>query len=230
MNWAKHFLAFWGWYLCAGPLLRLLREPRELAVAYHTIGETRSKYAHINISLEAFKSHINYLKKRGYSFHAFSEAAKSSAGKRAYIYFDDGFRTVYESALPYLREEQIRATLFVTTEYIDDKSADEYLRWEDIKKMTDIFEIRSHGAHHVKLNKIGIDEAEREMRTSKETIERNLGISVGAFSYPKGRSSDELEALAHRVGYEITTADKRFNKVRPDPKDSSSVFKWKILL
>jgi len=230
MSWAKHFLAFWGWYLGVGPLLRLLREPRELAIAYHTIGDTYDKYAHINISFETFKDHINYLKKRGYSFHTFSEVAKSSLGKRAYIYFDDGFRAVYELVLPYLREEQIRATLFVTTEYIDNTSAAEYLRWEDIKKMTDVFEIGSHGAHHVKLNKIGIDEAEREMRTSKEIIEYNLGISVGAFSYPKGRSSDELEVLAHKLGYAVTTAYRQFNKVRPDPEDPVTLFKWKILL
>lgn len=229
MSLAKRFLAFLGWCLGIGPLLRVFYEPRELALAYHTIGDSRQKYAHINTSLDAFKNHINYLKKRGYSFHRFSDTLKPGAEKRVYLYFDDGFRTVLEQVVPYLRKERIPATLFVTTDYIDDKNADEYLRWEEVKSMTDIFEIGSHSKRHIKLNKVSLEKAREEMKNSKDIIERNLGVSVTSFSYPKGRSSRELEALAHELGYVVTTADKRFCKARSDQGDSMAIFYWKTV-
>ena len=95
--------------------------------------------------------------------------------------------------------------------------------------MQDVFEIGSHSRHHTKLNKVSLEEAKDEIVGSKREIEKKLGLPVVSFSYPKGRSSQVLEILVRRAGYTSTTADTHFHKVRPDPDDSFTLFKWKAL-
>ena len=218
------------WNIGMGPLARALREPRELALAYHAIGKVEGSFAHVTISFEALKEHISYLRNRGYVFRQFRDAPVSG-GKNAYIYFDDGFRSVREVVYPYFKNERIPATLFITTDFINQKKAQEvYLTWDEVRGMIDVFEIGSHGARHVKLNKIDVGEAEADMKHSREEIESYMGAPVRSFSYPKGRSSPELERAAARAGYQITTAHPQFHKIRPDPDDTMSIFLWKIIL
>lgn len=95
--------------------------------------------------------------------------------------------------------------------------------------MQDVFEIGSHSRHHTKLNKVSLEEAKDEIAGSKREIEKKLGLPVVSFSYPKGRSSQVLEILVRRAGYTVTTAGAHFHKVRPDPEDSLTLFKWKTI-
>lgn len=230
------------WWSGVGPIVAHVFAQKFLLVAYHSIGNSKNAkagrkdpYRHISIFQEIFRKHLRYLRKRGYVFYRFCDVASRSksdfAHKVACIYFDDGFRDVLENAYPILKKENIPATLFLTTDYIDQKDAPGvYLTWEEAKSMNDVFEFGSHSVSHRKLNKISSEEAKEEMARSKAIIEEKLGIRVSAFSYPKGRSSRELENLAHEVGYVVTTADSLFHKVRPDPDDSLTIFKLKTRL
>lgn len=227
----KNFLAIISWYSGIGPLVRFFREPKELLIAYHSINEPDISCEHVSINYFAFKKHIAYLEKRGYIFRHVRDATSNMKGKHAYIYFDDGFRTVFDTVYPYLKQKNISATFFIATEYIEQGGNDGmYLGWDEVRNMQDVFEIGSHSKHHIKLNKVSLREASDEMKDSKQIIEEKLGSKVSSFSYPKGRSNDELEREAHKLGYAITTADSRFSKVRPDPADSLPVFKWKMFL
>lgn len=226
MTGAKKILAGVVWYSGAGALTRAFSEPPLLAAAYHSIGR-ENRRPHLEISPEDFERQLAYLQNRGYSFLRFSETS-SSREKNAFIYFDDGFKSVKENAYAILKRLGIPATLFVTTDYLDQKGEkDLYMNWEDAKSIGDVFEFGSHAVSHVKLNKISLERAREEMRRSKNIIEERFGKNVAAFSYPYGRSSAELERIARELGYRITTADKRFHKTRPDPDDSFTVFKIK---
>jgi len=229
MGLLKNLSAVISWYSGLGYVFRVFAEPKGLFIAYHAVGETDPSFRHINVCLGNFKKHIGYLRLRGYEFHCFRDAGAYSANKRAYLYFDDGLRSVRECVYPFLKKEKIPATLFITTEYIDQGRVNMHLNWEDVKNMLDVFEIGSHGVHHLKLNKIPIEEAVLEMKKSKEIIEQKLAVPVVSFSYPKGRSNQELEQKARIIGYTITTADSRFRKIRPDPYDSVARFQWKML-
>src|SRR3989344_1377241 len=182
MGLLKNLSAVISWYSGLGYLFRVFAEPERLFIAYHAIGETDPSFRRINISPDNFKKHIRYLRSRGYEFHYFRDARDGNGGKRAYLYFDDGLRSVRECVYPFLKKD-----------------------------------------------KIPIEEAMLEMKKSKEIIEQKLSVPVVSFSYPKGRSSRELEQKARIIGYTITTADSRFRKIRPDPHDSAARFQWKML-
>lgn len=226
MNHIKQAAAAIMWGVGAGPLLRAFFEPETLIIAYHNIGES-SRYGHITVTAEDFEKQLVYLKSRGYTFCRFRDLV-TTPGKRVCVYFDDGFKSVFDVAYPILKKHSIPATVFLTTSYVNQESEkDIYARWGDAQKTQDIFEFASHSNRHIKLNKIPLAEAEMEMRESKKIIEEKLSTSVVSFSYPYGRSSEALEGVAKKIGYAYTTADKRFHKARPDPDDSSAIFKLK---
>lgn len=233
----KNIAAAFLWWSGIGHFLRFFWEPRLIAIAYHRVSDVAHPLA---ISPRAFTVQIAYLKKRGYQFARFHELAQDyafprvrekkrnrqtikseKAEKKAAIYFDDGFRDLPAMDMP--------ATFFLVTDYLDQKNGGEYLAWQNAAPLKTRGEIGSHSATHRKLTKMPLAEAREEMARSKQLLEERLGIEVTSFSYPKGRSSPELETLAREAGYTITTADTRFRKVRPDPGESLSIFKLKII-
>lgn len=227
MNAIKKSVAGVLWAVGAGPLLRSVFEPPRLAVAYHSIGGGNAN-AHISITPGAFREQIEYLQTRGYAFCRFGDLSAVGSPRAAALYFDDGFADVIIHAYPFLKQKGIPATLFLTTNYIDQKKAEGvYMTWDQMREINDVFEFGSHAVSHVKLNKIPLADARAEMARSKRIIEEKLGDTVVSFSYPYGRSSPELEAVAHELGYQTTTANPRFHKARPDPDDTMSIFKLK---
>ena len=189
-----------------------------MAIAYHRLSDVPHPLA---IHPRMFAAQIMYLKKRGYQSVLIRDITAADKNKKAAVYFDDGFRD-----LPAIN---ILATFFLTTDYLDQKNGNDYLTWQEAVSLKDRGEIGSHSVTHRKLTKIPLAEARQEMTQSKQLLEERLGVPITSFSYPKGRSSQELEMLAREVGYTLTTADKRFRKVRPDPGESLAVFKLKLL-
>jgi peptidoglycan/xylan/chitin deacetylase (PgdA/CDA1 family) len=74
-------------------------------------------------SSETFRRHLQLVRER-YEVLSLSEAAAVLRGERqtaraaAVVTFDDGYRDVYDHALPGLKEFGIPATVFVSTSYI----------------------------------------------------------------------------------------------------------------
>ncbi|MSR76483.1 MAG: polysaccharide deacetylase family protein [Candidatus Ryanbacteria bacterium] len=228
MNVPKKIVAGFLWQIGFGPLMRAVREPKRLALCYHSIADS-GQYDHIRIAIKDFTRHIEYLAARGYRFVKCSELA-AAKDRVAAIYFDDGFRDVFTNAKPILKQKNIPATLFVTTSYADGaRDPAVYASWDEIAALGENWEIGSHSVSHRKLSKISKEEVRQEMIESKKLIEEKTGKAVTAFSYPHGRASSETEVVAREAGYMITTADQHFHKVRPDPDDSLPVFYWKTL-
>ncbi len=80
------------------------------------------------------------------------------------------------------------------------------MTWDEIRHMAAAgMEIGSHTVTHPILAQQAPEEAAWEVRASKETIERELGMPVRHFAYPNGRACDfspELIAQLEASGYE----------------------------
>jgi len=113
--------------------------------------------------------------------------------------FDDGNKTDLDIVLPLLKKYNASATFFVATNFIGKK---DYMSWSEITELSKAgMEIGSHSVNHSFLSSISDEKLEIELKKSKETIERNLGITVESFAYPYGDYSNKTNRIALSLGY-----------------------------
>lgn len=179
------------------------KKNKRAVLVYHAvdeIGPPRDPLK-INVNPRLFEKQIKYLSKSRDSY---------------VLTFDDGFESVYTNALPILRKYNMKAILFITTDFIDSKiSFDRFfmykyfprpLTWDQIKTMySDGFEVGSHSLTHGIM--AGLDEklCYEEASVSKDRIEKEVCCNVRCFSYPignKGSFNDATEKVLKKIGYE----------------------------
>ena len=87
---------------------------------YHRVGAPRSVPASNKwcVNEEDFRWQLDALLSRGYRGAALNELLEtpSAGSRRAVLTFDDGYRGVFESALPALLDRGFSATVFVVTD------------------------------------------------------------------------------------------------------------------
>jgi peptidoglycan/xylan/chitin deacetylase (PgdA/CDA1 family) len=142
-------------------------------------------------------------------------AKKKSPDKAVVISFDDGYRDNYIVAYPLLKRLNIPAIIFLTAGYIgtekllphdvtDNPDYNRLLSWEEVKKMScGGIEFGSHTLQHADLGARAYD-VSRELKESKEVIERKLNVPVYAISYPYGLSHNfnaKIKEMTKNSGY-----------------------------
>ena len=121
--------------------------------------------------------------------------------------FDDGFRNVYEHALPVLQSHGFPATVFLVTDYCEKTNSwpgqtvtierESLLAWREIQEMSRAgISFGSHTRTHPDLRKLSIEEAEEELASSKKAIADATGLPVDTFAYPYGAYDAALRNLA----------------------------------
>ena len=113
------------------------------------------------------------------------------------ITHDDGYLDNLEEAAPILRDLQLPATFFVTTDFIESQTVphwDEalstrhpWMSWDQVRQLRDMgFEIGSHTRTHADLGLTATEQAAQELRDSRERLTRELGETPELFAYPYG--------------------------------------------
>jgi peptidoglycan/xylan/chitin deacetylase (PgdA/CDA1 family) len=86
----------------------------------------------------------------------------------------------------------------------------EMLNWEQIREMVKQgILIGSHSISHPKLDLISDERLKEEIEGSKEKIEKEIGIKVKYFAYPKGRFNQKTISFLKKAGYEAALSTKR---------------------
>ncbi len=124
--------------------------------------------------------------------------------------FDDGYADNAELALPLLRELGQTATVYVISSAVG-KANDwdigvlagrPVLSWEQIRELVrGGLSIGAHTVSHPRLNELEPGAAEHEIVSSRDELERELGLPVRHFAYPYGRTSAALQELVERSGF-----------------------------
>lgn len=125
--------------------------------------------------------------------------------------FDDGIRTQFTDAVPILNESGIKATFFITTNFVSGY-------WDLIKKASDAgHEIASHAMSHPDFEMLTDSlDVEREIRGSKEAIEARLpGKACLTFAWPYGNKSPLSRKVAARHFISSRTAGGAFEPASP---------------
>ena len=101
---------------------------------------------------------------------------------------DDGFKSFYTQAWPFLKENNIPFILFVSTEPVGKNG---YMTWTQIKEIekTDFAMIGHHSHSHEYLIDMTNDQFISDIETSSKIFLDNIGYIPTIFSYPFGEYS-----------------------------------------
>ena len=158
-----------------------------LSLMYHRFNE--NKYPSTNIKMSIFHEQMEIIKNFGFEFYDpklfIKEFEKPKNKKKILITIDDGFKSFYEEAWPYLKKNKIPFILFVSTEPVGKNG---YMNWSQIKEI-DKSELGLIG-HHSHTHKYLIDMSDKEfvkdIEASTKIFEDKLGYVPSTFSYPFG--------------------------------------------
>jgi peptidoglycan/xylan/chitin deacetylase (PgdA/CDA1 family) len=120
--------------------------------------------------------------------------------------FDDGYRDFHDHVLPLLEEHRMPAVLYLATSLVagDRAAADpspDSLTWDMLRDAasTGLVTVGSHTHRHADLSGASEEQAEDEMRRSKDLIEHHLRVPCRHFAYPWGVGSPGAQRAAGRL-------------------------------
>ena len=133
----------------------------------------------------------------------------SNRESKVVLTFDDGFRNVYEHALPVLQTYGFPATVFLVTDYCEKTNSwpgqtvrieeEPLLRWREIQEMSRAgISFGSHTRTHPDLRKLSTEEAEEELASSKKAIADATGRPIDTLAYPYGAYDAAVRNLARQ--------------------------------
>lgn len=142
---------------------------------------------------------------------------KSLRNGAVLVTMDDGCSSVVTHAMPILKHFNIPSVAFVTTGNIGRKfnqlnrqgesPKEDYLDWDELSQLCAAgVDIGSHALTHRSLGRMPIEDAENEMRLSRNELKEKLGIDVTSFAYPYGTLADFNLLIAEglrRSGYRL---------------------------
>jgi len=157
---------------------------------YHRFNENR--YPSTNIKMDIFHKQMQIIKELNYEFYnpkfLIEEFDKPKNNKKILITIDDGFKSFYNEAWPYLKKNKIPFILFVSTEPVGKNG---YMNWEEIREIdnSEIGHIGHHSHTHEYLIDMDKNEFIKDIETATKIFKKRLGYSPSIFSYPFGEYS-----------------------------------------
>ena len=161
-----------------------------LSLMYHRFNE--NKYPSTNIKMEIFKDQMSIIRDLGYEYYKpkffEEEFDKPKEKKKILITIDDGFKSFYNEAWPYLKKNKIPFILFVSTEPVGKHG---YMTWDEIKEIdnSEIGTIGHHSHTHEYLIDMSEEDFVNDIETATKIFEKKLGYVPSIFSYPFGEYS-----------------------------------------
>ena len=142
--------------------------------------------------MDVFDQQMKIITGLGYKFYNpkmfLEEFDKPKKEKKILITIDDGFKSFYNEAWPYLKKNQIPFILFVSTEPVGKNG---YMTWDEIKEIanSNIGFIGHHSHTHEYLIDMSNSEFIKDIEISTKIFKEKLGYVPQIFSYPFGEYS-----------------------------------------
>ncbi|OIN94803.1 hypothetical protein AUJ38_01625 [bacterium CG1_02_42_9] len=160
----------------------------------------------LNVTPSEFEAQLETLKKEDYQSFWVKEIPNLTnqriqlPEKSVVLTFDDGYRDFYEFAFPLLKKYQLKATVFIISDFID---RNDYLTSDQIKDMIDsaLIEIGFHTLNHAYLKNTGSETAKKQIFESKANLEKKFNVQILSFAYPYGAFDEQSIKLLKEAGY-----------------------------
>lgn len=194
----------------------LSSEPGVRVLTYHRFGDI--PYDPFCVSVATFKEQMAYLAEHDLAisladFLSYRKGKSTVPQDKILITIDDGYRSVYEHALPVLKQFGLPAVAFITPSLIQEKrnhtgheKPEPYMCWSDILELTDNgISIGSHAWTHRSMGGMEDHEILEEAERSRRVLEERLSMPVTSFAYPFGTLADfnaKTTRILETAGYD----------------------------
>jgi peptidoglycan/xylan/chitin deacetylase (PgdA/CDA1 family) len=139
-------------------------------------------------------------------------AGKAQPGSRIFLTFDDGFKDVFQNALPVLAKHRFQAVLFLVSDLLGKTNEWQQRAGDVTEPLMDAGQVKDWvaaghqiGAHtktHPLLTQIPVAEAREEIIGSKKKLEDLFGLAVNHFCYPYGDWNETIRDLVSGACYQ----------------------------
>jgi peptidoglycan/xylan/chitin deacetylase (PgdA/CDA1 family) len=204
-------------------------------------------------SREEFGRQLDLLLRLAKPIFAARETSFKKSERCVAVTVDDLFCSFVENGLPELVARKIPVTVFVPTGYLGRKSAwedyggenrvgEQVASMDELKRMSTIetIDFGSHCVTHPDLARLSEADVRRELRDSKEALEKITGRKVASLSFPYGSHGERELRMAREAGYQFcfdSTPQSVFSelkggligRVSAQPTDSNLEFRLKLL-
>jgi len=172
---------------------------------------------------EDFQRDMQILKEEGFQTVTFDDLAHGEAWPQrpVIITFDDGYRCVYEQALPVMQALGLKGVVFIPTAYIGRENEWDvrfggktfsHLNADQLSALQAAgFEIGSHGRTHRALDLLNPTEMAAELQQSHQELKTLLEKAPVSVCYPFGRFNRQILSAAKEAGYRFGAASLHFN-------------------
>jgi len=170
---------------------------------YHKLEDhSTNRYS---VSVSEFKTQLAWLKAEGFIIEGFAELEQRLVQndfpqRYVVITFDDGHKSDLRAA-EMLREVGAQATFFLTKELCQNRAG--FLDDNEIKELSTLCSVGSHGVTHSPLSKISTDRMRLELAESKKWLEDLVGKTINTFSAPGGYITSHIVSHALNIGYSL---------------------------
>lgn len=206
-----------GWIIFRTRLYRLLRRKEAVIVVFHRVNDAYPTDP-LTCSRGHFEDYVRFFAKffEVVSLTEFLQRLETGADLTSVmaITFDDGYSGNATIAAPILERHNLRASFFVTTDYLgtehvpwwdaEKNIATKWMTWDQVRALRAAgHEIGSHTQTHVDLGVVSREEARKEMGGGAARLEAELGERSGLFAYPYGgraNMSEENQSLTKELG------------------------------
>lgn len=182
---------------------------------YHDLTKEKVKNAYM-IKEGDFQDHMEFIKSHHYHtilideyYQFLTNPSVQLPEKCVIITFDDGHESDCEIALPILKKLDLKATFFITTDWI---GLPGYMTGLQINKLKDAgMSVQSHGASHFLLDKLGYGDIQNDLKRSIKSLEDLIGKAVAYISFPGGRYNNEVIECAKQLKVSAVLSSEPFS-------------------
>jgi peptidoglycan/xylan/chitin deacetylase (PgdA/CDA1 family) len=186
-------------------------------LTYHHIG-SRPRGVRIKglyLSPKLFTRQLAELREAGFSAPDFEHVLTMPTGgnpnRHVFLTFDDGFRDVFENALPVLQEHRFCGLLFLVSGLLGQTNEWQQRAGDVVEQLMNEAQvwdwlaagqpIGSHTQSHPRLTRLSPAAAKEEITASKKALEDRFGVAVEHFCYPYGDWNEAVRDLVKAAGY-----------------------------
>lgn len=193
---------------------------------YHQIDQPAprgTKFRSLTVHPSSFRRQMRWMHRLGYRGLSMCDLMPYLRGEKAGrvfgITFDDGFRNVFEHALPVLKEAGFTATNYFVANQLGGSNvwdAENEMPFSALMSLSEMRqwaqagqEVGSHGLDHLHLPRLSREQAQNQMSDSRLMLGSLVDQEVTAYCYPYGDFKSEHVQMAKVAGYANATTTER---------------------